>query len=387
MKTKTTNARPIRRVVTGQDAQGRSLVISDAPAPNDHQNLGISRYFTDIWVWNDSPAPLSGHGEAGDGPYEFPSPPDGGHLRVVEWPAKPRDYDPATDTERVPVHEAKHRPPGKRTWDKGGNDAYTSAIHKTETVDYGIVLAGERELILDDRELVMRPGDTIIQVASWHQWRWTRPDTHGLMAFDFVAARFDNIHLGEPPKPVPMPALPEGVKPARRIVTVDRGPGEPNYVWDGPSHDVRIDPARPGFASARLWVTDATPAKIEFETLHLPHSLEPPGNGSVLRIVTHPPDALWQGRVGPTQVREHFERMGSPGALVATPSGPHPYLQQTATLDFCIVLEGELALVLDSGAVRLQAGEIAVVRGNRHAWSNPTRQPAVVAIASHAGRR
>ena len=135
------------------------------------------------------------------------------------------------------------------------------------------------------------------------------------------------------------------------------------------------------------WLTDATPAKIEFETLHLPHSLEPPGNGSVLRIVTHPPDALWQGRVGPTQVREHFERMGSPGALVATPSGPHPYLQQTATLDFCIVLEGELALVLDSGAVRLQAGEIAVVRGNRHAWSNPTRQPAVVAIASHAGRR
>src|SRR4051812_47357584 len=117
MLKKSTHARAIRRIVTGNDGRGRSFVLSDGPAPNDHQNLGISRYFTDIWVWNESPAPLSGDGADGDGPYDFPSPPDGGHLRVVEWPHRPRDWDPSADKERVPVHEPRIRPPG-RTWDK-----------------------------------------------------------------------------------------------------------------------------------------------------------------------------------------------------------------------------------------------------------------------------
>ena len=120
--------------MTGTNQRGQSVVLKDGAAPNDHQNLGISRYFTDLWVWNESPAPLTGNGQDGDGPYNFPSPPNGGHLRIVEWPARPVDYDPTTDPERVEVHEPRIRPPG-RTWDRGGNNAYTSAIHKTETLD------------------------------------------------------------------------------------------------------------------------------------------------------------------------------------------------------------------------------------------------------------
>ena len=380
-----TNARPIRRVVTGNDARGRSMVLSDGPAPNDHQNLGISRYFTDIWVWNESPAPLAGDGADGDGPYDFPGPPDGGHLRVVEWPSRPTGFDPSQDPERVAIHEPKIRPPG-RTWDRGGNDAYSSAIHKTETIDYGIVLAGERELLLEDQVLVMRPGDTIIQVASWHQWRWTHPTSHGMMAFDLIASRFDNIRPGKRPLPMAAPTLPDGVKPARRIVLMDGEPGQPAYVCDGPSHDVRIDPARPGFASTRMWVTDSTPAKIEFETLHLPHTLEPPGNGSVLRFVTHPPDQCWKSKVGPLQVRAYFEAMGSPGASTLSANSPHPYMQKTGTLDFCIVIEGEIVLVLDSTEVTFKAGDIAILRGANHAWSNRCGAPAIVAIASHAAK-
>ena len=77
--------RPIRRIVTGTDARGRSIVLKDGPAPNDHKNLGISRYFTDLWVWNESPAPITGNADDGDCAYDFPCPPDGGHLRIVEW--------------------------------------------------------------------------------------------------------------------------------------------------------------------------------------------------------------------------------------------------------------------------------------------------------------
>jgi len=383
-------AKPIRRVVTGTDKRGRSCVTWDGPAPAVHKNLGISRYFTDFWIWNESPAPLSDAIDAGTLGYEFPGPPAGGHLRVVEWPARPADYDPAQDDEIVPVHPPKIR--GRdRTWDRGGNSAYASAIHKTETIDYGIVLAGERVLILEDRELVMRPGDTIVQVAAWHQWKWVNPDMGGLMLFDIFAARF-------PPQPTALPGgtrlvppasapeLPADVKPARRIVIMDGAPGGPSLVSDAPSPDVRFDPARPGFASTRLWVTDASPANPAFETLNLPHAMVPPPGGSVLRIVTLPSDAAWKGRAGPAQAAAFFAAMGAPEAAAPGADARHPYMQKTRTLDLCAVLEGEPVLVLDTQDVPLRTGDIVVQRGTRHAWSNPSARPAVVAIASHDGR-
>lgn len=77
--------------------------------------------------------------------------------------------------------------------------------------------------------------------------------------------------------------------------------------------------------------------------------------------------------------------MGSPGASTYSPSAPHPYMQKTRTLDFCVVLEGEIVLVLDMQEVPLKVGDFIVQRGTSHAWSNRSNNPAVVAIASHDG--
>jgi mannose-6-phosphate isomerase-like protein (cupin superfamily) len=260
-------------------------------------------------------------------------------------------------------------------------------MHKTETVDYGILLEGERILVLDDGELPMAPGDVVIQVGAFHAW--TNPRIAGLMAFDMIGARFvdGSAGLGQgndvPLMPPANWKLPDGVEPVRRIVTIDREPGVSCLVSDGPAPDVRTDPARPGFAATRLWVTDSTPAKIVFETLHLPHSIEPPGRGSVMRVMTFPPDAVWAGTVGEAKVRAWFAAMGSPGASTYAPKAPHPYMQKTRTFDFCFVLKGEIVLVLDDDEVSLKAGDSVVQRGTNHAWSNRSTEPAVVAIASH----
>ena len=157
---------------------------------------------------------------------------------------------------------------------------------------------------------------------------------------------------------------------------------------DGMSPDVRTDPARPGFAATRLWVTDRSPARIRgvTETLHLPHTLEPPPGGSVCRIVSFPPDALWKGRVGVREVRAYFAAMGSPGASSYSAAGPHPYMQKTRTLDFCLVLEGEITLVLDTEEVPLKAGDTVVQRGTNHAWSNRSGRPCRIAFSSHDAR-
>jgi uncharacterized cupin superfamily protein len=61
-------------------------------------------------------------------------------------------------------------------------------------------------------------------------------------------------------------------------------------------------------------------------------------------------------------------------------------MQKTSTLDFSCVLEGEIVLVLDTQEVTVKQGEFVVNRGVNHAWSNRSGKPAVVSIASHAGR-
>jgi uncharacterized cupin superfamily protein len=378
----------IRRVVTGTDGEGRSKVMIDGLAPNARAAALASRtHNTNLWVWDHTPVPLSGDSDDGNMPYDFPGAVGGGHLRVVETLRKPDDYDPANDPDLKPVHEPTTRP-GNRTWDRGGKNSFASGMHKTQSVDFGILLAGERELILDDRTLLMKPGDICVQVGAWHNW--SSPRLGCLMAFDMNDALFaDSAGIVEGTDPVVEPPagfkLPEGVKPARRIVTVDREPGKSSLVYDGPAPDVLLDPARPGFASARLWVIDSTPAKIVFETLHLPRTIKPPPRGIVCRVDTYPPDAAWQGKVGADEVAAYFQAAGSPGASTYAADAPHPYMQKTESLDFYFILEGEIVLVLDTEEVALKKGDIVVNRGTNHAWSNRSDAPCVMAVTSHDG--
>ena len=88
-------------------------------------------------------------------------------------------------------------------------------------------------------------------------------------------------------------------------------------------------------------------------------------------------------KVSAKDVQNYFEAMGSPGASTHHGKSPHPYMQKMRTLDFCFVTEGEIVLVLDTQEVELKAGDTVVQRGTRHAWSNRSNRPAVVAIASH----
>ncbi|MCC7485587.1 MAG: cupin domain-containing protein [Burkholderiales bacterium] len=181
--------------------------------------------------------------------------------------------------------------------------------------------------------------------------------------------------------------MPENVRPVRRIVVRDEGE-KSHILVDAPSPDVRTDPARPGYASTRIWVTDRTPARMKDvrDTLDAPHTLEPPAGGSVCRVITIPPDSSWTGRVGEKEVRSHFATMGSPSASSLGPSARHPYMQRTRTLDFCLILDGEVTLVLDMQEVALKAGDTVVQRGTNHAWSNRSNRPCTIAISSHDAR-
>ena len=177
------------------------------------------------------------------------------------------------------------------------------------------------------------------------------------------------------------------IKPVRRIVCVDENE-KSRAISDAPVTDVRTDPARPGYSATRVWVTDRTPARVAgiTETAHLPHTIEPPPGGSVCRIVTFPPDASFKNKIGAAEVQAFFTSMGSPAASTYSADAPHPYMQKTRTLDFCLVLEGEITLVLDMQDVHLQAGDTVVQRGTNHAWSNRSDAPCTIAFSLHDGK-
>ena len=115
---------PIRRVVTGNDENGKSKVVWDGPAPGTHeaQLPGVSgvkaegRGHTDFWVWRETPPPLDGKEDAGMWNDEFPCPEGGGHQRVVHWLPKTPD-SPQPEGYHEPVQHG-------RTWDRGGGNHY-----------------------------------------------------------------------------------------------------------------------------------------------------------------------------------------------------------------------------------------------------------------------
>jgi mannose-6-phosphate isomerase-like protein (cupin superfamily) len=180
--------KPIRRVVTGNDAQGRSRVLFDSAAPNAKLNaIRAGTCMTDLWVFSECPVNISGERDDGRLPFNFEPPPHGGHLRVVQSPAKEPGYDPANDPTAVPLHEPRRRPGG--TWDKGGANGFSSPVHKSETVDYGIVLEGEVTLIMDEGETVVRAGDIVIQRGTNHGWA-NRSGRHCRIAFILIDGQF-----------------------------------------------------------------------------------------------------------------------------------------------------------------------------------------------------
>jgi mannose-6-phosphate isomerase-like protein (cupin superfamily) len=177
-------------------------------------------------------------------------------------------------------------------------------------------------------------------------------------------------------------------EPIRRIVTGSDEYENPIVLFDGPTPDVRTDPSRPGYISQQIWATDRTPAQIRAvkETLPIPRIMEPSAGGSIFRIVTFPPDAPFIRSIGAGEIQSFFHSIGSPHASTYSDCAPHPCMQKTDTLDFCIVLEGEITLVLETEEVLLRKGDIVVQRGTNHAWSNRSDKPCMIAFSHHDGK-
>ena len=152
---KAVRPRPVRRIVTGENAAGRSIFVSDGPTPNHTTDPG-SPPAQVVWVTGaakaDGPDPApAGH------PFGFHSP-GGSQLRIVDFPPD-EQYDQRTLARFLDEHGVRDGSGARHFW-----------FHKTPSLDYAIVLEGEIYALMDEGETLMRAGDVLIQRATNHSW-------------------------------------------------------------------------------------------------------------------------------------------------------------------------------------------------------------------------
>ena len=168
----------------------------------------------------------------------------------------------------------------------------------------------------------------------------------------------------------------------RRVLTGHDADGKAIILEDGPAPVVRTDPKRPGYAMTQLWITDAAPARVGNNpdpTLR-PITLQPPENGTVVRIIEFPPASQELSDVDAKTASEAFAMYGDKKALTSSGSKParHPFMHRTQTVDYAVVLSGEIVMLLDDSEVVLKAGEVLIQRGTNHAWTNRSEEPCKV---------
>ena len=165
--------------------------------------------------------------------------------------------------------------------------------------------------------------------------------------------------------------------PVRRVVTGHDEDGKAIVVADDDATMILERPSRPGVALTNLWQTPKVPAEMNGpeEALEGEFVLHPPKGGTIFRIVEFwPEDPEQLARI---DGKEAFAAMGASHNVVE--GARHPYMHRTDSVDYAVVIEGEIDMLLDDCEVHLKAGDTVVQRGTNHAWSN--RSDAVCRIA------
>lgn len=167
------------------------------------------------------------------------------------------------------------------------------------------------------------------------------------------------------------------LREVRRVVTGHDAEGRSTITQDG-APPRSIDIAGRGITFHELWLTKVVPALIDrasAEPQESALSLHPPHGGVRIRFVDTPPEEPGAPLPDAATMKQLFGLIGAPEASRYKPGENHPAMHVTPSLDFGIVLEGEMTLMTDTGETLCRAGDVIVQNGTSHAWANRSGKP------------
>ncbi|OYX61865.1 MAG: cupin [Sphingomonadales bacterium 32-64-17] len=181
---------PVRRIVTGHDAKGAAIIQEDG-LPARIQRIGGERgpLFYEIWNTQETPARIDrASGEPAEDGIRLSPPTGGTRIRVLDIPPDDASFDTMTPEEaRAHFAEVGETDVSSHS----GAGSRHAFMHRTETVDYGVMLEGELTLIVDEGETVIRPGDIVIQRGTNHGWA-NRSGKPCRIAFVLIDGKFED---------------------------------------------------------------------------------------------------------------------------------------------------------------------------------------------------
>jgi mannose-6-phosphate isomerase-like protein (cupin superfamily) len=161
-----------------------------------------------------------------------------------------------------------------------------------------------------------------------------------------------------------------------RVVTGHDADGKAVIASNGPLSAVVELQAIPGMIFHEVWETRGMPAPVDNgadpttgQTMH-----GPPKHGTRIRFVDLPPDTHYLADAE-QRMKALFEEVNNVEGLTTKSDSPHPMMHRTEAVDYGIVIEGELTLILDDSEVPLKAGSVVIQRGTNHAWANRSGKP------------
>jgi mannose-6-phosphate isomerase-like protein (cupin superfamily) len=162
----------------------------------------------------------------------------------------------------------------------------------------------------------------------------------------------------------------------RRVVTVNDATGKAVVLFDGANPHRRERPQHKT-VSRLLWVTDETPSAMsEIDRAAREIGISPPDGGTVFRIVDVPPT--------PPEVEKldagfMHQQIGHGAPKKGLPPR-HPLMHRTRTVDYAIIMQGEIDMLLDDSEIHLKAGDVLIQQGTNHAWVNRGTEPCRIAF-------
>jgi len=163
----------------------------------------------------------------------------------------------------------------------------------------------------------------------------------------------------------------------RRVITTQNDAGRSCILQDSLAPNVNEVASMPGLAITELWETLQVPANNEgtSDAADRPIRHEPPKGGTLFRTVEFPPDEVWRGSV---DSQKAFDSIG--GGHTRDASSDDPMMHKSDTIDYVVILSGEVYAVMDEDEVLLKAGDVLVQRGTKHSWSNRSSASCLLAV-------